>query len=141
MKKIFNKEAILSLSVAIALSLVIVNISLADTCVSDGKSDSYGTYSESGERCSSCGKNCNWSFENGKLTISAKDGAKNVEPRDLSHGYQPWFDKLQEITNVEVKEGITRIGNSSFTASSLTSISLPSTLKSIGSAAFRETSN
>lgn len=60
---------------------------------------------------------------------------------DYSSSGSPFYAIRSEVEHLVIGEGITRIGNYAFfRGSNLQSISLPSTLESIGQAAFRESS-
>lgn len=60
---------------------------------------------------------------------------------DYSYSGSPFYAIRSEVEHLVIGEGITRIGNYAFyQGSNLQSISLPSTLESIGQAAFRESS-
>ena len=111
----------------------------------------YTTAAE-GDKTGSCGESVTWSFDEstGVLTISGKgDMYTNYVPYD-QWGYYQYKD---EITEVVVEEGITYIGDSAFGPfddgftryreppiySKLTKLTLPSSLKNIGSYAFYKT--
>ncbi len=98
---------------------------------------------------------CRATFENGTLTISGTGEMKDytyhsdydfsVRKPDTKDGYflmtnAPWNDEfghLNQITNLVVEEGITKIGNSTLThAVNLKSVSLPEGLEAIGTHAF-----
>ena len=75
------------------------------------------------------------------------EGTGDME--DFSSGDIPWVWYLEQITSVKISEGITSIGARSFDSSfintdyyggvsNLTSVTFPSTLKSIGMCAFAE---
>ena len=83
-----------------------------------------------------CGTNVKWTYKGGVLTISG-DGAMN----DFYNywGEAPWHEYVKDITSIEIEEGITHIGNRAFCGcnnNAFTSITLPSTLISIGMLAF-----
>jgi len=77
-----------------------------------------------------CGKNANWSFdtETGKLTITGT-GLMNSAP---------WRDSYKdEITSVEIENGITNIYDKAFNnCSRLASVTIPNGVKGIGKIAF-----
>ena len=83
----------------------------------------------------SCGANARFSLNSsGTLTITGSG-----DMYDYTWQSTPWYDKYnyQYIKTVVIGEGITRIGNSAFEfCGRLTSVSLPSTLKTIGGEAF-----
>ena len=83
-----------------------------------------------------CGTNVKWTYKGGVLTISG-DGAMN----DFYNywGEAPWHEYVKDITSIEIEEGITHIGDRAFCGcnnNAFTSITLPSTLISIGLFAF-----
>ncbi len=78
------------------------------------------------------GDNLWWTFSNGKLTI----GGSGSMP-DYSRTNQPWYSLRSEITDVEIQDGVTSIGNCAFyDCSNLTGITIPNGVTSIGSGAF-----
>ena len=85
----------------------------------------------SGE-CGAEGANVVWQFDSdGKLTIS---GTGEMDDWDLK---QPWYDYVFDIVTVEVKSGVTYIGDMAFNNfRDMTSISLPDSVTSIGESAF-----
>lgn len=84
----------------------------------------------SGE-CGADGNNVIWTLdETGILTLSGSGAIAD-------YAYENWTDYLDSITSVNINEGITSIGNMSFSKlKKMTSISLPSTLTKIGGFAF-----
>lgn len=94
---------------------------------------------ESVSRMGECGAGLNWDYNKGTLTISGSGdmydfGAERIVPwEDIKSGYVG-------IKTVIVKEGVTHIGNYAFNEGQITSISLPSSLKTIGDYAFYGTS-
>ena len=76
-----------------------------------------------------CGDDLSWTLmSNGKLIISGTGSM---------YDNSPWEGYRSQITKVVVEEGVTGIGNSAFSGCGLTSVSLPSTLKTIGDFAFK----
>ena len=55
---------------------------------------------------------------------------------DYASPMAPWFDRSATIQYLTIEEGITRIGNLAFPQCALTSVSIPSSVKSIGEGAF-----
>lgn len=79
---------------------------------------------------------CSWSFDKntGILTIT---GGKEIPDMEDS---APWYPFRDEIKQVVIGEGIEKIGKFAFyNLQKLTSVKLPSTLKSIGDGAFAST--
>lgn len=90
----------------------------------------------------SCGSGVTWSYDGaGKLTIS---GHGEINDYHIEWGSNtPWGNYWQEITQVVIESGVTRVGNGAFggamaanTYPNLSSVSLPDTLISIGEYAF-----
>ncbi len=118
------KKRILGIILALAMAAtMIVGISL--------------TASAEGETSGSLATNVSWSFdtETGVLTISGS-GAMPYQ----SDGSQPYSQYKSQITSVVISEGITSVGGNAFhNFTKITDVSLPSTLKSIGTSAFKRT--
>jgi hypothetical protein len=81
-----------------------------------------------------CGENLNWVLdENGTLTISGSGAMKNY----TDNGDRPWEKLRKDIKKVEVKSGVTHIGNFAFFwLPDLTDVSISDTVISIGRDAF-----
>lgn len=110
------------------------------------------TTAEDGDKTGSCGENVTWSFDDstGVLTIS---GTGDMYTKYVPYDQWKYYQYKDEITEVVVEEGITSIGDSAFGPfddeftryreppiySKLTKLTLPSTVKSIGSFAFYKT--
>ena len=81
-----------------------------------------------------CGRNLNWSFELGTLTITGT-GAMEDYP---TSGNVPWHDFREEIFRVELPEGLTRVGNLAFSGcENLTAVAIPGSVRQIGVRAFQ----
>ena len=88
-----------------------------------------------------------WNIVSGTLTISKKDGvtsnvAMNTTTTYYGYGF-PWFSYRDKITEIVINEGVTSVANKAFGAhtgeelySIVASVTLPSTLTSIGANAF-----
>ena len=73
-----------------------------------------------------------WKLENGTLTISG-----TRMPNYLVEDHVPWFNDRGKINKVVIKDGVTNIGDFAFyDCTSLTSITIPNSVKSIGYDAF-----
>ena len=86
-----------------------------------------------------CGENVRWSFdaETGVLTISGQGEMIDYANVD---GAQPWKRLTNKITEIVVEAGVTHVGNYAFDGLELVKkITLPDTLKTIGTASFRHT--
>ena len=85
----------------------------------------------------SCGDNATWEYDNGTLTI-AGTGEITTYSTENPTAY-PWFAQLENIQTVIIGEGITNIPAWAFGMyENLASVSLPSTLRSIGNSALEE---
>lgn len=78
----------------------------------------------------SCGTSATWSIANGVLTIS---GTGKMDNYQLTPA--PWADAA--YTSVVISSGITSIGSYAFSGSDITSVTIPTSVKSIGVGAFR----
>ncbi|MBR2067454.1 MAG: leucine-rich repeat protein, partial [Solobacterium sp.] len=81
------------------------------------------------------GPNITWTLNNGTLTISGSGEMSEY----YSPQHYPWYDKRASINRVVINSGITNIptyifGNGAYP--NLTSVSIPGTVKKIGSFAF-----
>ena len=86
----------------------------------------------------SCGDSLTWDLDDtGTLTITGQGAMSNYNySSDV-----PWYSQSSSIKTIVVAEGVTSIGNYAFyNLASLTSATLPSTVLSIGSDAFRSSS-
>ncbi len=73
----------------------------------------------------------------GEKTLLAVVGEGSMN--DYSSSTQPWKDARTNITETEVEDGITNIGNYAFySCSNLTSVKLPESVTTIGSYAFQQ---
>ena len=79
--------------------------------------------------------NCTWTLTGTELTISGNGEVESgVEPK-------PWSDKMDKITKVKIKKGITSIGSFAFSDyKSLSSVTIPDSVTSIEAYAFDGTS-
>jgi len=77
-----------------------------------------------GPTSGTCGESANWALDNGTLTISGAGSIDTVS----------WIGRKNQITEVIIQEGITSIDCSAFNeCGNLETVSLPTTLKTIGS--------
>lgn len=86
-----------------------------------------------------CGENAIWEFySDGKLVISGSGATTNL----TTYPYEPeWVDVKDDITSVVINEGITSIGNRLFQALPITTVTIPSSVTSIGIYAFSQCVN
>lgn len=86
-----------------------------------------------------------WAYHDGKLTISKKDGVdgNKAMPEKSDNTQYPWYSIANGIFEVNIEEGITSVAANAFAGTSnvhsygnLASVSLPSTLTTIGNNAF-----
>ncbi|MBR3861379.1 MAG: leucine-rich repeat domain-containing protein [Oscillospiraceae bacterium] len=80
-----------------------------------------------------CGENLTWTLDSeGTLTISGTGEMENY-----SHPYIPWFWERSSINTIEIRTGVTSIGQEAFCGCiNLTSIIIPNSVTSIGGSAF-----
>ena len=81
-----------------------------------------------------CGDNVSWTLKNGVLTISGKG-----EMYDYSYGGNSRTNPFRERTDIKsvvIKRGVTSISNFAFDMQGFTSVTIPSSVKSIGIRAF-----
>ena len=94
----------------------------------------FGGITVSADEENSCGAYATWSYADGTLTISGTGATDDYDWENLP----PWQN--ESITKVVIGEGITRVGNYAFRDQrGLTSVELPSTLKSFGNLSFANT--
>lgn len=76
---------------------------------------------------------CTWTLTGTVLTISG-----NGKMGDYGGGQSvPWEDKIDKITNVKIKDGVTSIGHCAFyDHKNLSSVTIPNSITSIGGEAF-----
>lgn len=79
-----------------------------------------------------CGPSAVWELRDGVLTISGN----GIMWGYSSAGDAPWASERASITSIVVGEGITNIGDKCFMYAQFSSLTLPSTLKSIGKYVF-----
>ena len=111
---------------------------LANIYVPAGTSGVYkaawADYASKIEDYGSCGENVNWSYntDSHKLTIFGTGAMA-----DYSYSNRPWYNYLNDITTVDIRAGVTTIGNEAFyECTALTGIELPASVTSIGYQAF-----
>ena len=85
-----------------------------------------------------CGKNVSYSIsDDGVLTISGNGAMNNFTYKDGDSSDCPWHGVRYAIKKIVVKEGVTSIGSYAFSFDlSVTDVTLPSSLKTIGNDAF-----
>lgn len=84
----------------------------------------------------SCGENLSWSYSKGILAISGL-GRMNDYTYSNWETDAPWFVLKDNITSVEVKDGVTGIGTNAFAkCNKITNVSLPDGVEYIGEYAF-----
>ena len=83
-----------------------------------------------------CGKNIIWTLKDGCLTISGTGPMYDYQTED-NPNVPPWYSLREELDDILIAKGITRIGDSAFDGCNrLTSIIIPDSVTSIGDCAF-----
>ena len=85
-----------------------------------------------------CGENCTWSFEGGKLTISGTGEMEQYHSKYVGYytSDAPWISHRNQITSIEIGEGITNVSDYAFFGVQASSVSLPETVTSLGANSF-----
>lgn len=127
-----NKTLILNLIGAIFLSFrVQAGVQTSGYC---GPKDEQGNY----------GTNCQWSLNNGILTISGNGSMADFGPSDVNHSNgseSPWDQFYQEINTVNVEYGIENLGERAFKSlENLQNINIPNSVEKISKHALSYTS-
>ena len=79
-----------------------------------------------------CGENCDWKIENETLIIY---GSGKIY--DYFDSNPPFFDYQENFTKIKIEEGITSIGNYSFSElDNIIEVEFGNTIKTIGDEAF-----
>lgn len=85
------------------------------------------------ETSGSCGENATWAYDAATKTLTIMGTGRMYDYESSA----PWDRNMDDISKIVIGEGITHIGNTSFTfCAKVTSVTLPSTLESIGVDAF-----
>ena len=101
-------------------------------------SDDHTLYAVWGYPSGSCGPNATWLFRDGTLFIEGS-GVMNTYS---SGSKAPWYAYADEISKIEIAEGITSLGDHAFAdCSAVSQLTLPATITSIVSYAFHNCSN
>ncbi|MBQ4109453.1 MAG: leucine-rich repeat protein [Clostridia bacterium] len=87
-----------------------------------------------------CGADLTWNFENGTLTLTGSGDTYDYSAEEeYSVNPPPWFDLREEITQIILPEGLTRIGDFALVGCiQMKTVKLPSTLISIGERAMMD---
>lgn len=84
-----------------------------------------------------CGDNLTWTLDDGTLIISGTGDMDNYGEDD-----PPWYDYSESIKTLIINEGVTSIGNCTFSGCyNLTDITISNTVKCIWSSAFSGSSS
>jgi len=120
------KKRILSILLAVLMLLSALPLGMVDTA--------YAAALASGK----CGDSATWTLDStGTLTISGTGATYNYDMDDDGNSAAPWCTKarIQRVNKVVVNSGITELGYSMFSnCTQLTSVSLPSGLRTMGDA-------
>lgn len=85
----------------------------------------------------SCGEQVTWNYDPKTKKLVLDGTGTTFSYHAFGNGNLPWNDYKKEITSVEVKEGITALGNEIFSElENATEIQLPDSLQSIGEDCF-----
>lgn len=81
----------------------------------------------------SCGKDLEWSFADGTLTITGSGAMADYKtPEEI-----PWYPFREAIFRLELPKGLTHVGQLAFyDCRSITAVTIPDTVKTIGDMAF-----
>ena len=82
-----------------------------------------------------------WNISGGILTITVTSGSTGAMPNYAAGNPPPWYSYNGQYHTVIIGEGVTRIGNYAFYYNiydnTITSVTIPNSVTSIGEAAFR----
>ena len=99
----------------------------------DGENEQDAESATASPTSGTCGKNLKWEWDNGTLTISGIGEMTDYNALDSA----PWDFVKSDIKKIEIKAGVTRIGNWAFYGcGGLMSITIPSSVMSIGNHVF-----
>ena len=90
-----------------------------------------GTVSALADGSGKCGENLAWSYSGGTLTITGSG-----EMTDYETQRTPWYSFREDITEIVLPDGLTKIGKSAFLQTAITDIDIPDTVRYIGENAF-----
>ncbi len=86
-----------------------------------------------GDESGKCGKELSWSYSLGTLTISGKGDMNDYNDIDTA----PWYHLRDEITKINLSEGLTSIGRLAFyDCTEIKAISIPNSVRTIDQNAF-----
>ena len=86
----------------------------------------------------SCGTDAEWSYQNGVLKITGSGEMRNYVANERSDT-RPWKLFAAEIEEVQISDGITKIGNEAFrNCPKLAKVNFPASLTVIGDYSFRD---
>lgn len=107
---------------AIRLIVAVLAIVMMISCIPMVSADSGG-----------CGENLQWSFSGGTLTITGSGAMTDYSEANPA----PWYSLREQIVNLSLPEGLTRVGNYAFAqCNQLISVKLPSTVTEVGKRGF-----
>lgn len=81
----------------------------------------------------SCGNDLSWSYDSGRLVITGSGAMTNYTEDNMA----PWYDLREEITRIELPEGLTTVGDLAFYGcTAVESLQIPNSVTKIGDFAF-----
>jgi len=129
MKTIFRRITAAVTAITVALTVCFVFDAPVNTASAAASGD-----------CGADGSNVTWQLDDaGVLTISGTGAMKDYETDSVSGETRPWYDYTDDITKIVVEDGVTHVGNCSFSNlgfSEPVQVILPDSVISIGSFAF-----
>ena len=130
-----------TLTTGVAVTLVFYSQACATEYISCGNKTGDTT-----SNCWSCGETCSARFDSSSHTITFSGTGDMTPSLAGDSSTAPWKGIVSQIHSIVIEEGITSVPNQTFhnyyqNTGNVTSVYLPSTLTSIGGAAFARMSN
>lgn len=122
-----KKTIAVFLAVCLIFAAVPVTAYAAQTEASAGDAPTSGTTGD-----------CTWSFDSENETLTVSGSGAMADYYDST--FVPWFQHSGKIKYLDIKEGVTHIGDSAFAyIGGINGVALPNSLQSIGTKAFSNT--